>query len=73
MKKPNLILFNPDQWRSDVLGHLGNPAAVTPNLDQPVQTDVVSFSQAFCQNPACTKQFAPRIWGKRTFTHNRHP
>ena len=28
-KKPNIIIINPDQWRGDVLGHLGNPAAVT--------------------------------------------
>ena len=32
--RPNLILFNPDQWRGDVLGHIGNPAAITPNLDR---------------------------------------
>ena len=22
------VIFNPDQWRGDVLGHAGNPAAV---------------------------------------------
>lgn len=80
MKKPNLILFNPDQWRGDVLGHLGNPAAVTPNLDQLVQTDAVSFSRAFCQNPVCMPSRSsfltgvyPHTWGKRTFTHDLHP
>lgn len=26
--KPNLVIFNPDQWRGDVLGHLGNPATI---------------------------------------------
>ena len=26
-KPPNLIVFNPDQWRGGVMGHLGDPAA----------------------------------------------
>ena len=33
-ERPHLVIFNPDQWRGDVMGHLGNPAAVTPNLDR---------------------------------------
>jgi len=53
-KRPHILIFNPDQWRGDVLGHMGNPAAVTPNLDRIVQTDGVSFRNAFCQNPVCT-------------------
>ena len=32
--RPHIIIFNPDQWRGDVMGHQGNPAAVTPHLDQ---------------------------------------
>jgi arylsulfatase A-like enzyme len=52
--RPNIIIFNPDQWRGDVLGHMGNPAAVTPVLDALVAEDAVSFRNAFCQNPVCT-------------------
>lgn len=52
--KPNIVIFNPDQWRGDVMGHMGNPAAVTPNLDRLVSTDAVSFRNAYCQNPVCT-------------------
>ena len=26
------VIFNPDHYRGDVLGHVGNPGAVTPNL-----------------------------------------
>ena len=52
--RPHIILFNPDQYRGDVLGHLDNPAAVTPNLDALVQRDGVSFRHASCQNPVCT-------------------
>jgi len=53
-RKPNIVIFNPDQWRGDVMGHLGNPAAVTPNIDSLVASAAVSFSRAFCQSPVCT-------------------
>ena len=79
-KRPNIILFNPDQWRGDVLGHMGNPAALTPTLDALVQTDAVSFSRTFCQNPVCMPSRCsfmtgvyPHTWGKRTFTQSLHP
>jgi len=52
--RPNIVIFNPDQWRGDTLGYVGNPAAVTPNLDRMVQSDGVGFARAFCQNPVCT-------------------
>ena len=76
MKRPNIILFNPDQWRGDVLGHMGNPAAVTPRLDELVEHDAVSFSHAFCQNPVCTPSrcsfmtgWYPHVRGHRTMYH----
>ncbi len=79
-QRPHLILFNPDQWRGDVLGHMGNPAAVTPNLDRLTQTDGVSFSQAFCQNPVCTPSrcsfmsgWYPHVRGHRTMFHMMRP
>lgn len=52
--KPNIVLFVPDSYRGDVLGHLGNTGAVTPNLDALVASDAVSFSRTFAQNPVCT-------------------
>ena len=33
---PHIVIFNPDQFRAEAPGHLGNPAAVTPNLDRMV-------------------------------------
>lgn len=48
------MLFNPDQWRGDVTGYAGNPAALTPNLDANVALDAVGFNRAYCQNPVCT-------------------
>ncbi|NRT71438.1 sulfatase-like hydrolase/transferase [Clostridium beijerinckii] len=52
-KKPNIIIFNPDQMRADSLAHMGNPAAITPNLDAFARNDAVSFSNAYCQNTVC--------------------
>ncbi len=80
IKKPHIIIFNPDQWRGDVLGHVGNPAAVTPNLDRFAREDGVSFANAFCQNTVCTPSrcsfmtgWYPHVRGHRTMYHMLHP
>ena len=52
-KRPTIIIFNPDEMRADSLHHLGNEASHTPNLDDIIKNDAVSFSNAFCQNPVC--------------------
>lgn len=72
-KQPHILIFNPDQWRGDVMGHLGDPAAVTPNLDRLVETDAVSFRVAACQNTVCTPSrcsfmtgWYPHVRGHRT-------
>ena len=79
-KRPHIVIFNPDQWRGDVLGHMGNPAAVTPALDRFVATEAVSFRNAFCQNPVCTPSrcsfmtgWYPHVRGHRTMFHMLHP
>lgn len=53
MSKPNIVYFVADQMRSDSLHHLGNPASLTPCFDQIVETDAISFENAYCQNPVC--------------------
>ncbi len=79
-KQPHIIIFNPDQWRGDVMGHLGNLAAVTPNLDHIIENDAVSFRYAFCQNPVCTPSrcsfmtgWYPHVRGHRTMFHMLQP
>ncbi len=76
---PNLIFFIPDQWRGDVLGHTSNLAAQTPVLDKLVETEAVSFTQAFCQNPVCTPSrcsfmtgWYPHVRGHRSMQHLLH-
>ena len=78
-KRPDIIIFNPDQWRGDVMGHLGNPAAVTPNLDSLVAEDAVSFRNAFVQATVCTPSrcsfmtgLYPHVFGHRTMHHMLH-
>ena len=77
--KPNIVIFNPDQWRGDVMGHLGNHAAATPHIDEFVSSCAVSFRSAFCQNPVCTPSrcsfmtgLYPHVRGHRTMFHMLH-
>ena len=77
---PHILIFNPDQWRGDVLGHMGNPGAVTPVLDRFARTEGVSFANAFCQNPVCTPSrcsfmtgWYPHVRGHRTMFHMLRP
>lgn len=79
-RRPNLLLFNPDEWRGDALGHLGHPAASTPTLDRLVATEAVSFRWAFCQNPVCVPSrcsfmtgWYPHTGGHRTQDHMLRP
>jgi arylsulfatase A-like enzyme len=79
-KRPHIVIFNPDQWRGDVMGHMGNSAAVTPNLDRMARTDGVSFRHAFCQNTVCTPSrcsfmsgWYPHVRGHRTMFHMMRP
>ena len=78
--RPNILIFNPDEWRGDVLGHLGNPGAATPNLDELVLKDGVSFGQTFCQNTVCAPSrcsfmtgWYPHVRGHRTMYHLLQP
>ena len=79
-KKPHIIIFNPDEMRTDTMGHMGNPAAITPFLDTFAQTEAVSFRNAFCQNPVCVPSrcsfftgLYPHVRGHRTMAHLLRP
>ena len=78
-RRPHIVIFNPDQWRGDVLGHMGNSAARTPHLDRLAATDGVSFRNAACQNTVCTPSrcsfltgWYPHVRGHRTMYHMLH-
>jgi arylsulfatase A-like enzyme len=76
VERPHIVIFNPDEWRGDVMGHFGNPAAVTPHLDAAVAADAISFRWAFCQNPISTPSrcsfmtgWYPHVRGHRIMYH----
>ena len=54
VQKPNILIFNLDQFRADALGHMGNDAAITPNMDIIGTKEGVPLRYAFCQNHVCT-------------------
>ena len=79
-KCPHIIIFNPDEMRADTIAHLGNPAAITPCLDEFAHQDAVSFSRAYCQNPVCVPSrcsfftgLYPHTKGHRTMNYLLHP
>lgn len=79
-KRPHIIIFNPDEMRTDTMGHMGNPAACTPFLDQFAAEEAVSFRNAVCQNPVCVPSrcsfftgLYPHVHGHRTMAHLLRP
>lgn len=78
-RKPNIVYFVADQMRRDSLSHMGNPASITPNLDQLVE-EGVSFENAYCQNPVCVPSrcsfltgLYPHTTGHRTIHYLQNP
>jgi arylsulfatase A-like enzyme len=78
--RPTIVIFNPDSYRGDVLGHLGNPGAVTPHLDAIVNDGGVSYANAFAQNPVCTPSrcsfmtgWYPHVHGHRSMKNMLKP
>lgn len=70
--KKNIFMFVADQMRNDSMAHMGNPASITPNLDDLAQ-EGVSFENAYCQNPVCVPSrgsflsgLYPHVNGHRT-------
>ena len=79
-KRPHIVIFNPDQWRGDALGHMGHPAVSTPVLDGLVASEAVSFRNAFVQATVCTPSrcsfmtgWYPHVRGHRTMHHMLNP
>ncbi len=78
--RPNIVMFVPDSYRGDVLGHQGNMGALTPALDSLVARGAVSYSNAFAQNPVCTPSrcsfmtgWYPHVHGHRSMRNLLKP
>lgn len=61
--KPNILLIAVDDLRAE-LGHFGNTAIITPNLDK-LASEGVSFTNHFVQVPTCGASRAAFLTGKR--------
>ncbi|SDN21048.1 sulfatase-like hydrolase/transferase [Lachnospira pectinoschiza] len=79
-KKTNIIIINPDEMRFDTMGHMGNPAAKTPALDNFANNEAVSFKNCYVQNPVCVPSrcsfftgLYPHVNGHRTMSHLLQP
>src|SRR5216110_3494872 len=66
-RKPNLILFLPDQQRADTLACYGGVQVHAPNLDKLASESVV-FERAYVTHPVCTPSRSSLMTG--TWPHN---
>ena len=67
-KQPNIILIFPDQHRGDILGCLGDPVVITPNLDK-LASEGVLFTECFTNSPLCMPARATLMTGKYVSDH----
>ena len=75
MPRPNILLFMPDQQRTDCIGCFGNPAIHTPNIDA-LAARGMRFDNAWVNHPVCSPSrvnfmtsWYPHTRGHRTLTH----
>jgi len=75
----NVIYFNPDEMRADVLGCYGHPLARTPAFDR-LAAEGVRFDQCHVQHTVCTPSrcsfmtgWYPHTRGHRTLWHCLRP
>lgn len=79
MRRPNLLLFTPDQLRADALGCFGNPIAQTPNIDAFAKSGT-RFDSAWSQHSVCGPSrvsimtgWYPHTAGHRSLDHLLKP
>lgn len=67
-RRPNVLLIQADQFRSDCLGWAGNPDVRTPHLDA-LAADGVGYASAFCPLPVCTPSRYSLLSGQYVHQH----
>lgn len=79
VKRPNLVIFNPDSWRGEAAGYAGNRIIRTPHLDA-LAAEGTGFTRAFAQNPVCVPSrcsfmtgWYPHVRGHRSMHHMLAP
>ena len=78
-RRPNILIFMPDQLRADALGCFGSPVARTPNIDA-LAARGTRFTNAWVNHPVCSPSrvsmmtgWYPHVRGHRTLTHLVQP
>ena len=78
-RRPNILIFMPDQLRADALGCFGSPVAQTPNIDALAERGTC-FTNAWVNHPVCSPSrvsmmtgWYPHVRGHRTLTHLVQP
>jgi arylsulfatase A-like enzyme len=79
MRRPNLLLFMPDELRADSLGAFGNPVARTPHLDA-LAARGTRWTEAYSQHSVCSQSrvslftgWYPHVAGHRTLDNLLKP
>lgn len=67
-RRKNILLIVVDQWRGDILSHLGTPGLKTPNLDM-LCREGVTFRNHFTQAVPCGPARASLLTGLYQMTH----
>src|SRR5207237_9128364 len=66
-RKPNLIVFLPDQQRADTIACYGGKKVHAPNLNK-LGSESVVFERAYVTHPVCTPSRSSLMTG--TWPHN---
>jgi arylsulfatase A-like enzyme len=62
VRKPNLIVFLPDQQRADTIGCYGGSSEIAPNLSK-LATQSFVFDNCYVTNPLCTPSRSALLTG----------
>lgn len=62
-KRPNFIVYMPDQLRYDCVGAFGNTTIKTPNIDR-LALNGVKFTNCYLQHSVCSQSRASIVTGK---------
>jgi len=70
MKKFNLLILTPDQYRADYIGCYGHPSIGTTHIDRLAQ-EGVRFDRCYCSSPLCGPSRISFATSMRFSEHNR--
>ena len=59
----NLVYILTDQWRAKATGYIGDPNAITPNIDR-LAAEALDFANAIGTSPVCTPARAALLTGR---------